>query len=149
MGSEQYGREMREILLPRKRFRQQAEEEKQAGIQGQWQLESPAKEYLEQVKCRDDTYCTENDEAGLHRPEKAFDRIKEAFEQVAQDDEAEKLSIVQEIMIRSTDYLRRIIAPVGGQGGVTMSHLCPNCNSFPLEDYIWEIRAQQLVVERI
>ena len=33
----------------------------------------------------------------------AFDRIKEAFEQVAQD-EAEKVSIVQEIMLRSTDY---------------------------------------------
>ena len=46
------------------------------------------------------------------------------FEQVAHD-EARKLSNVQEIMIRSTDYLRRIIAPVGGQGGVTMSYLCP------------------------
>ena len=66
----------------------------------------------------------------------AFDRIKEAFEQVAQD-EAEKVSIVQEILLRSTDYLRRIIAPFGGQGGVTMSYLCSHCNSFPLEDYIW------------
>ena len=47
------------------------------------------------------------------------------------------MSVVLEIMIRSTDYLRRIIAPVGGQGGVTMSYLCPNCNSFPLEDYVW------------
>ena len=28
------------------------------------------------------------------------------------------MSNVQEIMIRSTDYLRRIIAPVGGQGGI-------------------------------
>ena len=65
----------------------------------------------------------------------AFDRIKEAFERVAQD-EAEKVSIVQEIMIRSTDYLRRIIAPVGRQGGVTMSYLCPHCNRFLLEDYI-------------
>ena len=59
----------------------------------------------------------------------AFDRIKEAFEQVAQD-EAEKVRIVQEIMIRSTDCLRCIIAPVGGQGGVAMSYLCPHCNSF-------------------
>ena len=55
----------------------------------------------------------------------AFDRRKEAFELVAQD-ETEKVSIVQEIMLRSTDYLRRIIAPVGGQGGVTMSYLCPH-----------------------
>ena len=36
----------------------------------------------------------------------AFDRIKEAFELVAQD-EAEKMSVVQEIMLRSTDFLRR------------------------------------------
>ena len=42
-----------------RRFENLAEEEKQAGIQGQWQLESPAKEYLEQVKSRDNTYCTE------------------------------------------------------------------------------------------
>ena len=65
----------------------------------------------------------------------AFDRIKEAFEQVAQD-EAGKLSIVPKIVSRSTDYLWRIIAPVGGQGGVTMSYLCLDCSSFPLEDCI-------------
>ena len=65
----------------------------------------------------------------------AYDRIKEAFEQAAKD-EAEKLSIVQEIMIRSTDHLRRIIAPAGRQGGVSMSYLCPHCNSFPMEDYV-------------
>ena len=47
----------------------------------------------------------------------AFDRKKEAFQKVAKD-EARKLSNVQEIMTRSTGYLRRIIAPVGGQGGV-------------------------------
>ena len=44
----------------------------------------------------------------------AFDRSEEAFEQVAQD-EARKMNIVQEMTVRSTDYLRRIIAPVGGQ----------------------------------
>ena len=44
----------------------------------------------------------------------AFDRIEEAFEKVAKD-EARKLSTVQEIIIRSTDYLRRIIAPAGEQ----------------------------------
>ena len=48
----------------------------------------------------------------------AFDRTKESFEQIAQD-KVKKMSIVQEIMIRSTDYLR-IIAPV-----------------VRLEDYIW------------
>ena len=70
----------------------------------------------------------------------AFDMIKEAFDLVAKDD-VEKMSIAQEIMLKSTDYLRRIIAPVRGQGGVTMSYLCPNCNSFPLEDYVWWVTA--------
>ena len=31
--------------------------EKQEGVQGQWQRESPAKEYLEQVKSSADTDC--------------------------------------------------------------------------------------------
>ena len=43
-----------------KKFRQLADEEKQAGTQGQWQQESPAKEYLEQVKCCHDTDCNES-----------------------------------------------------------------------------------------
>ena len=34
--------------------------------------------------------------------ERAFDRIKEAFDMVAKD-EVEKMSIVHEIMLRSTD----------------------------------------------
>ena len=65
-----------------------------------------------------------------------FDRIQEAFEQVAKD-EARKLSIVQEVMILSTDNLRRIVALAGEQGGVAMSYLCPHCNRFPMEDYDW------------
>ena len=72
----------------------------------------------------------------------AFDRIKEAFEQVAQD-EAEKVSVVQEIMLSSTDYLRRVIAPVGGREGVTMSYLCLHCNSFLLEDYMWWVSGEK------
>ena len=72
----------------------------------------------------------------------AFDIIKEAFEKVAKD-EARKLSAVQEIMLRSTDYLRRTIAPVGGQGGVAMSYLCPHCNSFPMEDFVWWVSGRK------
>ena len=70
----------------------------------------------------------------------AFDRIQEAFENAAKD-ETRKLGTVQEVMLRSTDYLRRIIALAGGQGGVTMSYLCPHCNSFPMEDYVWWVSA--------
>ena len=43
-----------------KKFRQLADEEKQAGTHGQWLQESPAKEYLEQVKCCHDTDCNES-----------------------------------------------------------------------------------------
>ena len=70
----------------------------------------------------------------------AFDKIKEALDLVAKD-EVEKMSTAQEVMLKSTDYLRRIIAPVGGQGGITMSYLCTNCNSFPQEDYVWWVSA--------
>ena len=41
-----------------KKFREDAEKEKQAGIQDQWQRESPSKEYLEQVMYCKDTDCT-------------------------------------------------------------------------------------------
>ena len=56
-------------------------------------------------------------------------------------DEAESLNMVQGIVLKNTDFLRRIIAPAGGQGGVTLSYLCPRCNSFSLENYIWWVSA--------
>ena len=27
--------------------------------------------------------------------------------------------------------------PIEGQGGVTLSYVCPHCHRYPLEDYIW------------
>ena len=55
MGKEPYLRGMWEHFLQErsraKRFRELAVEEKQAGMQGQWQQESPAREHLEHVKC--------------------------------------------------------------------------------------------------
>ena len=166
MGKKQYVRGMCECFCREmdrvRRFREQAEEEKQAGIQGQWQLESPAKGYSEQVKSCNDTDYTQrmmkqcfialksgnweehktNFRAEVNATEWASDTIIEAFEQVALD-EARKLSIVQEITIRSTDNLRRITAPAGGHGGITMSYLCSHCNSFPLEDYIWWVSVRK------
>ena len=59
-----------------------------------------------------------------------FRKNTKAYEKVA-NDEAGSLNIVQGILLKSTDFLWRIFAPSGGQGGVTMSSLCPNCNSFP------------------
>ena len=70
------------------------------------------------------TYCTFGDwgeyksifRFEVQATESAFDRIKEAFEQVAQD-EAEQLSIVQEIVIRSTSRRHDVT-------------VCQHCNSF-------------------
>ena len=63
MEREPYLRWMWEYFLQErsrvKRFPELADEEKQAGIRGQWQ-ESPAREYLEQVKCCHDTDCNES-----------------------------------------------------------------------------------------
>ena len=78
----------------------------------------------------------------MRTSEWAFDRIKEAFDLVAKN-EVENMSIVQEIMFKSTDYLRRITAPVRGQGGVTMSYLCPHYNSF-----LWKIMFGGSLLER-
>ena len=62
VGKEKYIREMWEYYCRERlrvmKFREDAEKERQAGIQGQWQHEAPAREYLEQVKCCNDTDCT-------------------------------------------------------------------------------------------
>ena len=139
-----------------KNFQEEAEKERQTGIlQGQWQQESPAREYLEQAKCCKGTDCTHRMmkyglfalkcgkweeykntfRSEVKATEWAFDRIKEAVEKVAKD-ESRKLSTAQAIVIKSTDNFRRIIAPAGEQGGVTMSYLCPHCNSFPMVDNV-------------
>ena len=62
LGKDQYIQGMWEYFslegAKAKEFLKDAEEEKQDGIQGQWQRESPAKEFLEQVKSSADTDCT-------------------------------------------------------------------------------------------
>ena len=62
LGKDQYIQGMSEYFsferVKSKKFMKEAEKEKQEGIQGQWQRESLAKEYMEQVKCCEDTGCT-------------------------------------------------------------------------------------------
>ena len=36
---------------------------------------------------------------------------------------------IANILRKSTDFLRRIIAPSGGEGGVTLSYVCPHCHT--------------------
>ena len=43
----------------------------------------------------------------------------------AKQDDDQLKSIVQQIMLKSTDFLRRITVPVEGQGGVTLSYENP------------------------
>ena len=62
--------------------------------------------------------------------------IRESYEKVVKE-EAGRLGIVREILRKSTDFLWRIIAPVGGSGGGTLSYIWPHCNSFPPKDFIW------------
>ena len=38
--------------------------------------------------------------------------------------------VCRKFLSRSTDVLRRITAPVGGMGGVTLSCVCPHCKQF-------------------
>ena len=57
---------------------------------------------------------------GEKSSEWTLERIREAYEKVARD-EIRRMGVVQEILRKSTDILRRVIAPVGGKGGVTLS----------------------------
>ena len=57
------------------------------------------------------------------------EKLRECYSEVAQEDEQRK-SIVQLILQKSTHFLRRIFVPVEGQGGVTVSYVCPHCHRF-------------------
>ena len=61
--------------------------------------------------------------------------------QVAMEDIG-RLSIAQDILRKSADFLRRIIAPVDGRGGVTLSYVCSLCSCFPLDDYVWWVSTE-------
>ena len=61
----------------------------------------------------------------------AFIKVKESYDNVASEDIG-RLSIAQNILRKSTDVLRRIIALASGVGGVTLSYVCRRCNCFHL-----------------
>ena len=132
-----------------------AAQEKQEGIQGRWQQESPFKEVLEHVKgefgcrlqCSNDASCVQCGgvgqlgklQRGMQERRKAVwmdcKRLQEAYDKVAMEDIGCP-SIAQVTLRRNTDFLRRIIAPVSGVGSVTLSCVCPHCSCFPLADQI-------------
>ena len=65
-----------------------------------------------------------------------FERFHEAYDKVAMEDIG-RLSIAQDFSRKNTDFLTRIIAPVDGMGGVTLSYCCPHCSCFPLGNDMW------------
>ena len=128
-----------------------------ARIQGQWQQVFPFRKSLEQARRNEDVGCSAEvvrkgffaTRAKGKSSEWAPGTIREAHEKVVKH-EAGRLGIVRDILIKSTDCLRRIMALVGGMGGVILSCVCPHCNNFLLEDCIWCVsttkEALQLVV---
>ena len=74
------------------------------------------------IAMRDDSW--EEIRNGCREKEKSsewtLEQIREAYEKVAKE-ESGRLGIEQENLRKSTDFLRRIIAPVGGRRGVTLS----------------------------
>ena len=132
-----------------------AAQAKQERIQGQWQRESLLKEVLEQVRRNADTECNAQKKRRAYSAKKSgqwesfeeeyrkegklfectFERLQEANDKVAMEDIG-RLSIAQEIPRKSTEFLRRIIAPMLGMGGVSLSYVCPHGSCFPLDDYI-------------
>ena len=54
-------------------------------------------------------------------------KLQECHIEVTQEDD-ERKSIERHFLQKSTDFLRRIIVPVVGQGGVTLSCRCLHCH---------------------
>ena len=131
-----------------------AAKEKQGGTQGQWQ--QGFKEVLEQVNGNLNTDCDANMMRRAYHAEKSvtgrfqggipgrkassasgpMQDSRAPYDRVASEDIG-RLSIARDILQKSFDFLRRIIAPIVGMGGATLSYVCPHCNRFSVEDYIW------------
>ena len=141
-------------------------QERQEGVQGQWQQESPFREILEQVTGNADTDCGPQTMRRAYSAMKlgnwgsfkeecrkegncewTHERIQEAYDKVAMEDIG-RLSIAQEILRKITYFLRQIVAPVDGMGGVTLSNVCPHYNCFPFGGLIWWVSTETAAIER-
>ena len=67
---------------------------------------------------------------------RASAKVVECCNEVEAEDEG-RVIVAQDILRKSTESKRMIIAPSDGVGGVTLSYVCPHCHCFPCEDYIW------------
>ena len=69
-------------------------------------------------------------------------KLSGSYYQAKQDDGPRK-GIVQQIMQKSTDFLRRIIVPVHLQEGVTLSCVCRPCHRTSSEDHTRWVSTEQ------
>ena len=63
-------------------------------------------------------------------------KLRDCYSEVEQEDEDRK-SAAKLILQQGTDFSRLIVVPVEGQGGVTLSYVCPHCHRYAHEDCIW------------
>ena len=123
-----------------------AAEEKQEGIQGQWQQEKGnwdtncdaqmmRRAYNDGKACNWESF-KEECRGKRELSEWTFERLQEACDEVALEDIG-RLSIAQDALRNSTDFLRRTYHQCLVWVGVTLSYVCPHCDRFPLEDYMW------------
>ena len=137
-----------------------AEKDRQAGSQGDWQKETPYKEELELVRrssglsfsgllMRRAYYAGRSGDWESYQEEFRKDgklsvwasiEEGECHDEVEAEDDG-RSSVAQDVLRKSTDFSRRITAPNGGAGGATLSYVCPHCHCFPLEDHIWWVSA--------
>ena len=76
-------------------------------------------------------------------------KLMESYHQAKQKD-AQREQCAAGVAV-TTDFLRRIIAPVRGQGGVALSYVCPHFHCLPLEDFIWCVspKEQEEAVQQV
>ena len=134
LGMQQYLRRMWELFTDKKSMGQSSlvgcGKERQEGIQGNWQKESPFKQYLELVKRGSDLSCDGGSmcrayNAGRsgwesHKEEFQKDgglsvwasmKVKECYDKVESEDTG-RLSVAQDILRKSTDFLRESSHPL-------------------------------------
>ena len=169
MGNEQLTRGVWEYFTlnraEAKRIRDDAAREKQEGISGQWQQEYSSREILEDARRNEDMVCSSEilrrsylairDSRCEEIQEECIEKGKSSVRALETTSDAPREGGKRRswtighrtgnLEKKSTDFLRRIIAPVGGSGGVTLLYICTHCNSFLLDVCIWW-QALQLVV---
>ena len=102
---------------------------------GGWQQETPYKAELERKQKRRAYYAEESGVCENYLEDFlkysqfsiwANEKVRECYSEVQLEDEG-RVSIAQDVIRKGTGFLKRIIAPSHGVGGVTLSYVCLHC----------------------